>query len=249
MKTQAGQTLIETVVAIFILVMGVTAAVGLAIYVLNASTNVTKQIIATGLAREGIEAVKNMRDTNWLKDTLDVDDCYNYITTNNDADCYEQWLQPTGGADATPDEDQKPKTAGFDLDYNGNDDDEEVYLTIDNNANNRYWRLNNPDCGVSENDCGWGLDFDPTIDGSFIGFYYVSNFDDEGEKHGSSEYYRKIILEKETDGEYRSELERLSVIVQVWWADKKCPRVGDWTQAAPRCRLELVTYLTNWKDY
>ena len=57
--------------------MGVSSAVGLAIYAFNSSSSVTKQIIATGLAREGIEAVKNMRDTNWLQQTTIDTNCYN----------------------------------------------------------------------------------------------------------------------------------------------------------------------------
>lgn len=66
-QLEQGQTLVETMVAIFILVMGITAALGLAIYSLNATSLVNKQIVGMGLAREGMEAVKNMRDTNWLQ--------------------------------------------------------------------------------------------------------------------------------------------------------------------------------------
>src|SRR6266403_2545802 len=84
-----GQTLIETMVAVFILVMGVTAATGLAVYALSTSTNVTKQIIATGLAREGIEAMKNMRDTNWLQGTLVS--CTDVSGTGISAKCYPAW--------------------------------------------------------------------------------------------------------------------------------------------------------------
>ena len=75
--SQTGQTLIETMVAIFILIMGITAALGLANFSLSSSTSITKQIMGTGLAREGVEAVKNMRDTNWLRDTFDATcSCY-----------------------------------------------------------------------------------------------------------------------------------------------------------------------------
>src|SRR4051812_47761986 len=91
-----GQTLIETVAGIFILVMGITAAVSLAIYALGASTNITKQIIGTGLAREGVEAVKNMRDTNWLKLTSIDTNCYDYTTGANSAKCYKDWLDHGG---------------------------------------------------------------------------------------------------------------------------------------------------------
>jgi hypothetical protein len=39
------------------MIMGITAALGLANYSLNASSNIVKQLVAVGLAREGVEAV------------------------------------------------------------------------------------------------------------------------------------------------------------------------------------------------
>ena len=88
---QQGQTLIETMVASLVLVMGISAAVGLAVYGLGATGTISKQLIGVGLAREGIEAVKNMRDTNWLTDTLSTD-CYDFYTDNPDgANCYKNW--------------------------------------------------------------------------------------------------------------------------------------------------------------
>ncbi len=79
---QKGQTLVETMVAVFILVMGITAAAGLAIYSLNATSLVNKQVAGMGLAREGVEALKNMRDTNWLQARSFDGSC----------NCYTDWL-------------------------------------------------------------------------------------------------------------------------------------------------------------
>lgn len=93
-NNQRGQTLIETLVAAMVLVMGISAAVGLATYGLAATTGVTKQLIAVGLAREGIEAVKNIRDSNWLSTQIS-NDCYDFYTIsgpNNIASCYRNWL-------------------------------------------------------------------------------------------------------------------------------------------------------------
>jgi type II secretory pathway pseudopilin PulG len=88
-----GQTLIETMVALFILSMGVSSAVGLSIYAFGSSNSILKQIIGTGLAREGIEAVRNMRDTNWLNDSLITNGCYNFATGVLDSEnCYQNWL-------------------------------------------------------------------------------------------------------------------------------------------------------------
>lgn len=63
---QAGQTLIETIAAIFLLTMALTSAIGLSIYAFSASTISQKQVIATSLAAEGVDVIRMMRDSNWL---------------------------------------------------------------------------------------------------------------------------------------------------------------------------------------
>ncbi len=69
-KRQLGQTLIETLVAIFILVTGLVSALSLAVYSFQSSDNSSKQIVGTALARESVEGLKNIRDTNWLTDVI-----------------------------------------------------------------------------------------------------------------------------------------------------------------------------------
>ncbi|OGC82753.1 MAG: hypothetical protein A2788_02530 [Candidatus Abawacabacteria bacterium RIFCSPHIGHO2_01_FULL_46_8] len=63
---QRGVSLIETLVALFILALGITAALSLLGYVSGITAGTKNRIIATNLAREGIEAVRNIRDSNWL---------------------------------------------------------------------------------------------------------------------------------------------------------------------------------------
>jgi type II secretory pathway pseudopilin PulG len=225
----SGQTLIETVIAIFILVSGITAAVGLAIYAFSSSQNVTKQIIAVGLAREGIEAVKNMRDTNWLKIPSLDSDCYNFVTSNNDAPCYKQWMNPSGG---------------FNYNLLPASDEKEYRLGIDP-VGSLFWQLN------LEN-ASYGLNFDSNVSGvGFTGYYNTPN--SGGVLNGSSDFYRKITLR--TNGtnddppfDHTAPGPRLHVVVQVWWTEKKCPRVTDWPGLG-KCSIELQTYLTNWKNY
>ena len=65
-SAEAGQTLIETLLATFILTTSLVAGLSVAIYALTASAVSKNQIIATNLAREGIEAIRMMRDSNWL---------------------------------------------------------------------------------------------------------------------------------------------------------------------------------------
>ncbi len=66
LKSQSGQSLIETIIAIAILTSALTAGLGLAIYAFSSSTVSQNEIIGSNLAREGVEVVRMMRDSNWL---------------------------------------------------------------------------------------------------------------------------------------------------------------------------------------
>lgn len=87
-KKQLGQTLIETLVAIFILVVGLVSALSLAISSFQSTDTASKQVVATALARQGVEAVKNIRDSNWLNGS--VSDCSATMGTGNF--CFTNWL-------------------------------------------------------------------------------------------------------------------------------------------------------------
>ncbi len=63
-----GQSLIETLVALTILIIGILGAVSLSIYTIRAGASSKDDIIAENLAREGIEAVRWLRDDNWVKE-------------------------------------------------------------------------------------------------------------------------------------------------------------------------------------
>ncbi len=231
-KNQAGQTLIETVVAVFILVMGIVAALGLAIYALNASSNVSKQIIAIGLAREGVEAVKNIRDTNWLKDSLTVNGCYDFTSnTNNAANCYTNWLSPSSCN--SPNNDK-----GYCIDPPGGSKGYQLGYVTD--TGKKFWDFNS-----SNNNWGLDLDTDPTS-GAFVGFYIPRT----NRADGNSDFYREVILTTDNTAPYnKSNLQKLLVQSQVWWTDKKCPRAATFAAAKVTCKVELKSYLTNWKNW
>ncbi len=218
-KNQIGQTLIETLVAIFILVMGITAALGLATFSLHSSTNIVKQLIGMGLAREGLEAVKNMRDTNWLKDTLVADGCYDFRTnTPNNAPCYLNWLNAPGGYDIDPGSGSR-----------------QYLLDIDTEAET-YWVFNNSSVTA--------LGFDPVALGTE--FYNPAA---TAPDYFGTQYFRKIIVTKESIEPYdQPNLERLKVESQVWWTDKDCPAVADFPGTG-ECAVNLTVFLTNWKNY
>jgi prepilin-type N-terminal cleavage/methylation domain-containing protein len=62
---QKGYTLIELMVAVAILGLGITGSLFLLNQTLRNTSVVKNNFIATYLASEGIELVRNMRDTNW----------------------------------------------------------------------------------------------------------------------------------------------------------------------------------------
>jgi type II secretory pathway pseudopilin PulG len=252
--SRQGQTLIETLVAIFILVMGITAAVGLAIYAFSTSTNVTKQIIATGLAREGLEAVRSIRDTNWLKQAQNpgIDkNCYNFSSTpigSTSPDaltcpgtsiggrcCYKIWIGDIGYWNNP----NKPDR-GYNFGLSGTST---YALSPDPDKSHKTWNW-----PVSTTK--YGLDFKSDIDsGSFNG-YYVPN---TTVADGNSGYYRKITIVPVAGApfnvsDYGSNGSRIRVISQVWWTDKKCPAHPDWVNDG-KCSVQLETELTNWKNY
>jgi type II secretory pathway pseudopilin PulG len=238
---QSGQTLIETMVAVMILVMGVSAATGLAVYALSSSSSVIKQEIAVGLAREGLEAVKNMRDTNWLKTSLSST-CYSFPSGTNYANCYKEWLYPTGCTGNGND-----KGYCLDPDTTVENAGTAYILDIDRDVNHKFWKL------TAATGITFGLDINKTVDGNFSTFYSPHL----GGSMGNSGYYRKILFIKDPTGPFAkagsggaaSPGPRVIVKSQVWWFDKKCPVVADFSMANSSCRLELQTMLTNWKDY
>lgn len=86
-KSRRGETLIEVFVATMVLVVGALAATRL-FAVATINNQLTKErVIATSLAREGIEAVRNIRDTNWLRFAGDRRTCWNNL---NSSSCDEE---------------------------------------------------------------------------------------------------------------------------------------------------------------
>ena len=76
-----GETLIEIVMSLGVLTIGIMLAstiMGSSIRNLNASKN---RVIAVNIAREGLEAMRNIRDTNWMRYNSMKRDCWNHMPT------------------------------------------------------------------------------------------------------------------------------------------------------------------------
>ncbi|MDR3643042.1 MAG: prepilin-type N-terminal cleavage/methylation domain-containing protein [Candidatus Doudnabacteria bacterium] len=254
--SQNGQTLIETMAALFILVMGIAAATGLAVYAFGASTNINKQIIATGLARESLEAVRNMRDTNWMNDSLVSNGCYNFASTpigQITSPCYQNWLGRTGSAPFNcifPD-----NNSGNSCSNNGAPSMTYTLGMVDpSTSSGVLWYLQKQKTTLN-----YGMSFSSTT--PVTGFYTQDgNTPCNGSGATPADYCRKIVITNfsknngNATGQYSQyglddNLSLLEVQSMVWWVDKKCPRAADFAQASPTCRVELDTYLTNWKDF
>jgi len=72
-----GFTLLEVILAIFVLTIAVSGAFALISQTFVLASLVQSKLIASYLAQEGIEIVKNIRDTNWLTQRTDPDILWN----------------------------------------------------------------------------------------------------------------------------------------------------------------------------
>ncbi|MBI2041809.1 MAG: prepilin-type N-terminal cleavage/methylation domain-containing protein [Candidatus Nealsonbacteria bacterium] len=61
-----GFTLIEAVLSTFILSVGVLAIFGVIQMIVSFTSGISSRLQATYLAQEGIENIRNIRDSNWL---------------------------------------------------------------------------------------------------------------------------------------------------------------------------------------
>jgi type II secretory pathway pseudopilin PulG len=69
LSNQKGQSLLELLVSMLILVLVLTATITLIVTSINAGRESRNKLIAASLAREGIETVRNIRDSNWVDPT------------------------------------------------------------------------------------------------------------------------------------------------------------------------------------
>lgn len=65
-KTSKGFTIIELMVAIVVLSFGIMGAYGAFFPLINATYNISYKFTAVYLAQEGLEIVRNIRDTNFI---------------------------------------------------------------------------------------------------------------------------------------------------------------------------------------
>jgi Tfp pilus assembly protein PilV len=107
-KKRKGQSLLETIVAITVLIVGVVSLVSMISAMVVARTTAEYETVATNLAREGIEVVRNVRDTNWLNNVsfdtglfAQTRYCLSFEPSNSDGNHPNGWRLGTATLDTT----------------------------------------------------------------------------------------------------------------------------------------------------
>lgn len=90
-----GFTLIELMIATTLMAAGVIAIYALIPHGIKASVVNTDKYLATQMAREGIEIVRNIRDTNWLEQMESPTAVWDEGLTNCAAGCEVDYTTPT----------------------------------------------------------------------------------------------------------------------------------------------------------
>jgi prepilin-type N-terminal cleavage/methylation domain-containing protein len=99
---QKGFTIIELVISIFILTVAVVGIYGAFSLAIILSSDASNRLTAAYLVQEGQEIVRNIRDTNWLKNgavaTNWIDSCLNTTCTGDfEADYTDAYVSPWTG--------------------------------------------------------------------------------------------------------------------------------------------------------
>lgn len=76
-RFKSAETIVEVIIAIFVVALGSASATTLVVDALRSNGLSRDNLIAMNLAVEGVEAVRNIRDSNWLKFNYDRAHCWN----------------------------------------------------------------------------------------------------------------------------------------------------------------------------
>jgi len=93
-KNQSGQGLLELVVAIGVITVGLFSVWNLFLSNFNGEQEAGARILAVNLAREGLEMVKNIRDSNWL--AIENNETCFYEDMSNDPCRWDSGLDDDG---------------------------------------------------------------------------------------------------------------------------------------------------------
>ncbi len=74
---KTAESLIEVIIAVFVVALGSSVATSLIVTSIQSNSFSRDNLIALNLAVEGLEAMRNIRDNNWLRFSFDKEKCWN----------------------------------------------------------------------------------------------------------------------------------------------------------------------------
>lgn len=88
-RSRPAESMIETMISIVVVVLATMAALSM-IRTASAGNEVLgEKLVAIELAMEGLDAVKNIRDTNYLLFASDTENCWNRLGATDVSDCLD----------------------------------------------------------------------------------------------------------------------------------------------------------------
>jgi Tfp pilus assembly protein PilV len=188
-KYKKGETILEVLIALVVITIGAATATSLIITAIKANLFNKDSLVAINLAQEGIEYMRNIRDTNWIKFSANTQGCWN--TKPGSATCSAANLiaQAAGTSGYALGNTLSTTATGIKLDLsNGVAGAEADYLL-------KYFDLNtlvNSD-GINKNDIGGKPATEDDYD--FIGSFY-----DALVRIDNSKFYRSIEVDYKNIG-------------------------------------------------
>jgi Tfp pilus assembly protein PilV len=224
----SGQTLIETIVAIFILVTAVISALGVIVQALGTSSVSRNQIIALNLAREGVDVVRSMRDSNWLAADLSV-------STSDDLQaCGDPQLQSYLNC-------YKETFVGPSFNLGDSNTDIRKYRVDFDSNNPYYFSLMQTNGNQNYLLC---LQSDGTYRSNTTGATAIDCSD--------SRYARRITISSDSSSPYTILNPKKVIRSIVVWKGRGCTDFGtnvDPAALTTPCKVSIEEHLTNWKDF
>ncbi|QQR54822.1 hypothetical protein IPG41_06605 [Candidatus Peregrinibacteria bacterium] len=87
LRSRSAESIIETLIAITVIVLSSAAALSMLRTALRGNYVIGEKLVALELALEGLDAVKNIRDSNYLLFASDADTCWNKLGLTLSSDC------------------------------------------------------------------------------------------------------------------------------------------------------------------
>jgi len=215
-KNTKGFTLVETLIGLMILTIAIVAATSLLIGLLKSNQFVVKNLQAHYLAQEGLEAVRNIRDTNWMHNLDWKDGKADFlgqiqVPENGDVKKYVIGINPSGfSSNAIADQNvisSLPKTWTF-VPYDGASlADSKIYLCGDEGAESLQYFSDAEGCAS-----GTATEFARYIEVSRPGYC----FDESGSQNTEVEDLCKNAMLVKAVVEFENNKVELSEVLTNW---------------------------------